>query len=294
MARQAQGAGSRVGFVARVQVVVQDVHADQAAIEVGPCEVEGVVVVEKGAQGFAVVTQAVRRGVETRIGVGVEMVLELALGGQGGSGLGGAVVVAGEAVALGSRVQIVQVGGDFRGAESCVIGRQVVMDATDHRVAVTGHHRGAELVGRRVGGAIGPDLLRRVGRVEHPVGDFLGAQFVVLGSGAEPGPVLVPCTSGFAASDIGQLGGCGSQARDLGRGHNLVRQLHHPGCGGRAGRQYRRRGLALRGAQQRGRGDGGGGELQKVAPCFVRQPVFLVLGLSRILAFHGCAPPPHR
>ncbi|MOA35641.1 hypothetical protein D3C78_1571080 [compost metagenome] len=144
----------------------------------------------------------------------------MARGGQVGAGLGLAVVVAREAIALRANVQVVQVGGDFRCPEAGVVAWQIVVDAADHRMAIVGHYRGAELLGRRVGGAIGPDLLLRIGRVEYPV-VLHCPQLVVLGIGTELRPALVAATSGLAAGHIGQFGGRGGQIGDAVGGHYL-------------------------------------------------------------------------
>ncbi|MCY1552123.1 hypothetical protein D9M68_885000 [compost metagenome] len=101
-----------------------------------------------------------------------------------------------------------QVHRDFRRAEADMILRQVVMEAHDHRLPVTGHYGRPR--GGRGGGAYGesPDALRRVGRIEHPGWILLGAQLVmshrVLPRRAvQLGPALVVRAAAFTSRGIG-------------------------------------------------------------------------------------------
>ncbi|MNV88797.1 hypothetical protein D3C71_1830340 [compost metagenome] len=106
------------------------------------------------------------------------MILEPAVGRQGRAVLVGAVVVTREAVAFRPRVRIVQVGGDLWRAETDLILRQVVAKADDDRSAIAREDRRAGGDRARCIAFVTPDALRRIGRMEHPIGTLFGLQLV--------------------------------------------------------------------------------------------------------------------
>ncbi|MNF49367.1 hypothetical protein D3C84_306380 [compost metagenome] len=87
--------------------------------------------VEERTQSLGGISLKVLAGLESGLHIGVQVILEPAVGRQGRTVLAGAVVVARETVAFRTAVQVVQVGGDFRRTEPHVVLRQLVMDATD-------------------------------------------------------------------------------------------------------------------------------------------------------------------
>ncbi len=101
-------------------------------------------------------------GEETRKLVGVVLVVVLP----------GSKVIAGEAVALGRRVGVVQVRGDGVDAEPAIVAGQIVVVADEYRRAVVGHIRGP-----RAHSIKGPQSLhRQVGRhadVRHLLRDLV-------------------------------------------------------------------------------------------------------------------------
>ncbi|MNN17115.1 hypothetical protein D3C81_1302880 [compost metagenome] len=131
MTGQTQSSGARIGLAARVQLIEQAVETGQPQIKVGRREVQGVVVVEERTQSLGGISLKVLAGLESGLHIGVQVILEPAVGRQGRTVLAGTVVVARETVAFRTAVQVVQVGGDFRRTEPHVVLRQLVMDATD-------------------------------------------------------------------------------------------------------------------------------------------------------------------
>ena len=193
-------------LVARVEVVEKQVKPRQAAIDVRSGEIHRVIMVKQGAQGLARIADAavaVQAGIDVRI----EMVLELPRRCQGRSGLSRAVVIAGEAVALRRRMQVVQMRADLGRAEPDVILRQHVVDAADERVTVA-----REDCGTRGGCARGiafvtPDALRGIRRIEHPIGILLGRHLVEFRRrSAKLTETLVQRSPGLAAGGVRGLG----------------------------------------------------------------------------------------
>src|SRR5713101_5963808 len=119
-----------------------------------------------------------------------------------------AVVVAREAVALGGRMQIVQMCGDLGGAEADVIIGELIVDAAHDRLAIAREERGTwggRL--RRIAGEP-PDGLRRIGRIEDPCRIFLSrhlveGRWVTAADTAEIAIALVLIPACFARGEIG-------------------------------------------------------------------------------------------
>ena len=216
-------------------MIEQQEETHQPADDVGRGEVQGVVMVEQGAKSFAVVADAVLQLVVASVDIGVKVVLETAWRGQAGPGLGGAVVVAGKAITLRPDVSVVQVGTDLWRTKTGVVGRQVIVDAADHRMAVVRVHHRTEHGQIRNGGLEGPYRLWWIGWVEHPTLALRRMQLVVLGLRAELGPALMRRPPGLAGGGVGQLGRRRIERAAV-KQRRLIGQKFLPGNGWRARR----------------------------------------------------------
>ncbi|MCY1514590.1 hypothetical protein D9M68_491350 [compost metagenome] len=254
-------------------MVEQQVEAEQPAHHVLRGGLPGVVVEPQGAEGFAVVADAVLHLVQAGVDVGVEVVLVLALVVQGHALLVGTVEVAGETVAFRGSVQVVQVRRDVGGADADVVLGQLAVEAADHRLAVAGEDDRAEAVWRGVGGAVAPHLdLRQVG-VRLP-GAFHYIDFVQGRVVAQLIVALVRLAATLAGSGIGleairhHLDAIGAmQFADRVQRAHLVGKKFLPGRGSRAGdfRGVAILGLAVAFCEQQGQGAGSSGPFQEGA-----------------------------
>src|SRR5262245_10114570 len=123
-----------------------------------------------------------------------------------------AVKVARKAVALGGRMQIMQMRGDLGRAKTGVIIGEPIVDTADDRLAIACEERGARGGGgiRRIGvtWCKPPDALLRIRRIEGPFEIFLGRHFIegrgFASSAGEFDEALVVSSSRFAIADIGR------------------------------------------------------------------------------------------
>ncbi|MDT4845766.1 hypothetical protein FQZ97_797620 [compost metagenome] len=224
-------------LIARVDVIEEQEEPGQAAIHVRRREVEGVVVVEQRTQRLARVADAILELVEAGVDIAVVVILELAGRGQRRTGFDGAVVVPRKTIALRRRMGVVQVRGNFRGAETDVILRQPVVDAQDHRLAIACENSGSRSCGAPRITGIAPDLLGRIGRIEHPVRPLPGRQFV-RDRDTQFGKSLVGGTACLAGGGIRLLSRRRVQSNRL-EHRDFLRELDLPRNGGRARRDQR-------------------------------------------------------
>ncbi|MNF81851.1 hypothetical protein D3C84_641420 [compost metagenome] len=124
---------------------------------------------EQRAQGFAGVAAAIAQFVVAGADVRVEMVLVAARRRKRWARLVFAVIISGKTIAFGRRMQVVQVGGDFRGTEALVVGGEIIVHAQQDRAAVAAQDHRAVHLGRRHSGLVAPHRLGGQRRVERPV-----------------------------------------------------------------------------------------------------------------------------
>ncbi|MCY1401563.1 hypothetical protein D9M71_166840 [compost metagenome] len=216
------------------------------------------VVVEERAQCFSWVAYAVLELIEPRVDVAVQVVEEFTGTRQRWPGLGRAVEIPGETIALGACMSVVQVCRDLRSAEPLVVRRELVMDAHDDRLAVSREQHRAWCRRLRAIALEAPYGLPRVGLIEQPLGVFPRGQLVGECE-RQLVPALVWGSSCLTCRDVGLFGGRWGEDHRFERRY-LRRKLQRPGDSGWAGRDDRAEvlvvvlvlaGRALRGGHQR-------------------------------------------
>ncbi|MNT28151.1 hypothetical protein D3C72_1638160 [compost metagenome] len=175
--------------------------------------------VEERPQSLGGISLQILACLETGLHIGIQVILEPAVGRQGRAVLVGAVVVTREAVAFRTAVKVVQMGGDFRRAEPHVVLRQLVMDAADQRapVACKKGRAGHGLV--RSAGLVAPYPLWWVGRAVDPVIALDGTDLVKQRARRKLRPALMRVAPRLTGHDVGGFGGRRTERRH--RSHRI-------------------------------------------------------------------------